>query len=62
MADTPPSIFIIAALIGAVGVWWFRLILKKQLSSLGATPRAAVYAVVFAAYFALVVILAGAPR
>lgn len=48
---------IASAAIASFGLWWFRLVLGKNLQSLPKTTRLGVYALLWLAYFVLVMIV-----
>ncbi len=59
MASASPSVVLVAALIAIAGTWWVRLVLKERLLATEPPLLFGLYALIWLAYFILVVILAG---
>jgi hypothetical protein len=57
MEGPGPAAFLIAALIATAGLWWFDFVLKG-LRSMPKGVRYGIYALIWLAYFILVIILA----
>ena len=63
MSENAP-IFAVAALVSCAGAWWFHMILKERMATLETSVKYSVYALIWLAYFILIVLLAtqsGAP-
>lgn len=56
VGETPLGAAVAAAIIATLGLWWFRLILKN-VRTLPKTTRWGVYALVWLAYFVVVMLI-----
>ncbi len=59
MAGPSVVVVLVAALVAFAGAWWFRLVLKERLLAAERPLRFGLYALIWLAYFILVIILAG---
>ncbi|MBB5517540.1 hypothetical protein [Amphiplicatus metriothermophilus] len=57
-AGFDPGAAFVAAIVATAGLWWFRLLLKKEVGRLPAATRYGVYALIWLAYFVLTFIIA----
>ena len=55
--DDASAFFLVAALIATAGLWWFRMVLKDWLLRQSQALRWGVYAIVWLAYFTLIILL-----
>ncbi|MEL7489267.1 MAG: hypothetical protein AAGJ73_01000 [Pseudomonadota bacterium] len=59
MPDTQTlGLAMVAALIAFAGLWWFRMVLKERLLAMRPGLRFGLYALIWLAYFTVIIILA----
>lgn len=57
--QTTLGLVMVAALIATGGLWWFRMVLKERLLAMQSGLRFGLYALIWLAYFIVIIVLAG---